>query len=293
LQIGLVMLPILSVLKEYRSLFVTTLADLAAQYSITDIHIGMTDWSDTPDYRMSTEVFAQIENLTQTTQWKLHQMQTSLSDEARYEAMAVDFVACRNNLPDTDLLIGSGGGSVQISSDISTSRIQLFGIANGFKDGQDKLMSEGMGAFDEIDQSWKQHLTLFLEKEAGRFVIKPNSNMIAISACCHAAKFVGLKEMERLECPHVIKKFKERRDNLCAQLKASSKNLSKKDAMDVVNLTIQIHLLENLSHPTSNIRFCRNWKINGSPFQSTWAVGWYLELMEKYEPSNKKVPDAQ
>jgi hypothetical protein len=70
------------------------------------------------------------------------QLTVSHEDEGRYEALAVGYAASRNGLPQTDLLMGSGGGSVQISTDLGLPEMKLYGIELGFRKGQKMLLEK-------------------------------------------------------------------------------------------------------------------------------------------------------
>jgi len=167
--------PFLDYLLSNQAILTSKFGDLASQTATTDVYIGVTAWhrsASLENQKVADNLLDRVVNQAGKLRWKLHRVNVSHDDEARYEAVVVQYAAMRNGLPPTDLLIGSGGGSVQISTDLGSSdTLKVYGIHAGFKKGQKKVMDEGLTALPLIKSAWETHTTDFIETNQS-FVVK-------------------------------------------------------------------------------------------------------------------------
>jgi len=277
---------LLEVTHHNRDLLRDWIRNLCKNNQITKVYLGLTAW-----YRdlqvCDPEKADQFDKLVEETNVRLRDFGLEMETlrmpqerEGQWEAIAVGYAATRNGLPPTDLLIGSGGGSVQISA-ISSNHVDFSGVQKGFRKDMDRLMKDGIGVFESISDAWKTEMANFAVKNPS-FVVKENSNVIAISSSFYAAEAVGYAECQPIKSCDAIARFAEFRDFIVTKYSNldESARPNKAEAMNIVNMTMQIELLNGLVHRESTVRFCRNWRINGNLFRTTWTMGWFIERME-------------
>eukprot|EP00299_Pterocystis_sp_00344_P014689 c7292_g1_i1.p1 GENE.c7292_g1_i1~~c7292_g1_i1.p1 ORF type:complete len:123 (-),score=32.34 c7292_g1_i1:68-436(-) len=99
---------------------------------------------------------------------------------------------------------------------------------------------------------------------------------VAISGCYHAAKTAGLNTNQELVVD-AIAKLRKFVDDLVEKIQTTGQNPPKNDALNIAAMVMLIALYSAVVHPTSTIRFRREWILDGEEFITTWTVGWYLQ----------------
>jgi len=244
--------------------------EFVAVHNPTELFAGVTAWyrsasreEKTACDRFFTEHLPQFKYLT-----------LGAEEETRLEAGAVRYAATKSNLGVPDMQIAAGGGSMNL-----VQGDKIYGIAIGFRKGQNELMGEEPRAnvVNRLREDAQTQIALF-KKNNPEFVVRSNMMIIGISAAYYAAAGVDLHLDKSVMVKDILPVFTEKRDKLILGHVDSSKPLGKKVAQEIANLIIFCEFYAQLVHPEAFVYFKRNWILAGVPFTTTWSAGHFLTL---------------
>eukprot|EP00301_Raphidiophrys_heterophryoidea_P007575 c12913_g2_i7.p1 GENE.c12913_g2_i7~~c12913_g2_i7.p1 ORF type:complete len:523 (+),score=162.57 c12913_g2_i7:58-1626(+) len=280
LEVGPKLEPMMTYLKDGQAKFSKLINDVAEVEHVARIFIGMTAWFrqlSHDDQLVARRVIDQTAK--KAAAWTVAPIDVPHEREAFFEAVAVKFATTRNNLPPTDLLLASGGGSIQISTDIESNGMRHYLIDEGFVKSRDLLLEQGVGEFSNVRAHWDGVFRKFMNDNSG-FEVKSDQRVVAISGCVHAAHASGIVENKDILCGLVLQKFEAAAAGLIRAVEARDREHSmpdKGEAVVLANLALQIEMFNATVHPRSRVVFGRNWLVESLHFRTTWTMGWYLD----------------
>jgi len=206
-------------------------------------------------------------------------MTLEAEQETRLEAGAVSYAAIKSNLGVPDMQIAAGGGSMNL-----VQGDEIYGIAMGFRKGQNELMGKEPRAnvVSRLREVAQSQVALF-KKNNPNFVIRSDMKIIGISAAYYAAAGAKLNLGTSVKVRDVLAVFTEKRDKLITEHVGSSGPLGKKVAQEIANLIIFCEFYAQLTHPDASVYFKREWLLEGTPFTTTWSAGHFLTLAHTSE----------
>lgn len=260
--------------------------------SCTRIALGLSAWfrdalSDTTPRGASTKNKA--EKVMRDVDARLRQLEPpvvvdkielSEIDEALFEATAVSYAAEYSGLPQTGVVVGSGGGSIQFTylDAEGASGPMPNSIALGFRQGVKLMTDKGAAGADQWDEQCRAEINHFM---ASRELAPKLGNCVAISACYYGSKLVGIGADLQAEPARKVKdKFRDKKMELRARMDDASAmedaDVKKKTIKDLANATMQFHLFTALLADEAQVHFGRDWKVDGEDFRTTWSAGWFM-----------------
>ena len=287
--------PVLSFINEGRSADLVNLVVALAKDaqeghhgSCPRIALGLSAWfrdllADTSPRGAATkdiveQVLAQIASQLMESDLTMVPIMLSDLDEAKFEAIAVSYAATHSGLPPTDVVVGSGGGSIQFSYRDPEGNTLSYSIPIGFRRGIE-LMKKNIRACDQWDNICHDTIAKFMAMHG----LTPNGgNCVGISACFYGWKLVCIGDVKKaVSAADVKKAFKDKQAELRAMLTdeeaMADEDLKKQTIKDLSNATIQRHLFSVLLADEAQVNFGRDWVVNGQKFRTTWSTGWSMD----------------
>jgi hypothetical protein len=267
---------------------VTTVLNLVEEHKPTHCFAGTTAW-----YRDAPQAEKDRVNKFLATRLPGFEVLNLAGDEeARYEGSAVEYAAEKSQIGTPDMQIAAGGGSMQLMQGQN-----IFGIAQGFRQGQGELMAGGEKlsvVIERLEKRIDETTTLFKASNPN-FLIKNGMKVIGISASFYAAKGAKIDCSGPVKASDALAAFRAKKDVLISGIDIeSASKVPKKEAQEIANLIIFSKVFETMVHPDASIFFKRDWVLDGVPFITTWSAGYVLshKVQKEKEGSPFLMPPA-
>jgi len=243
------------------------------------VFVGTTAWSRTASEAIKARVQQYFSQLSSSANIPTECRVLTGDEESAYEANAVQFAAKSTGLPDPNIILSSGGGSLQISLaipaiDANDAHWFNCSLDIGFRKGIEILQDSSLGSYARRLEHWKSIVLTEISK-IGPMITNhfietyTNLNIVAISACYYASKAAKI-DRHYVNIEEAIQKLPQTLNDV-----PDEKNLK-----NVANSVIQTELFRAIHARTNkptNIHFSRDWKIEGIGFRTTWCAGKFLK----------------
>ena len=253
----------------------TQIEQLINTHQPVKVFVGTTAWSRTASQQIKDRVQLYFSQLSTSTTIPTECRVLTGEEESSYEATAVQFAANATGLPDINIILSSGGGSLQISLAIPGENSHWFNCSLdiGFRTGIAVLNNQSLGSYSQRLDHWRT-LVLAEMSKIGPMIpdilikLIPTLNIVAISACYYASKVAGI-DRHYVDIDTAIQQLPQE-----LGIEPDEKTIK-----NVVNSVIQTELfraIQTRTNKPTNIHFSRDWKIEGVDFRTTWCAGKYL-----------------
>jgi len=278
--------------------FATKLAALRAEHAPRTVAIGVSAWFRAANAETLAAAAAFFDALGEG----VAVLKLSTADEAKLEAAAVAHAAQRSGMGVPDVVMGSGGGSIQFTLFEDAAPAASFCIPKGFREGKGAIVTEGAAGM----QAWSeavQGMVASTMAEAGLGL--QGGTAIAISACYYGAcdAKIGGGELAPAvaaeDAASTFDAFTKKPTAVIRRDASKTKNWSA-EAKALSNATLQRELFRTLLRPDCKVFFRRDWQLPGASsdaptvsFRTTWSAGWFLQLLVGTAAAAEDAEDAE